>query len=46
MLKMKDSKTEDEVEYSPWKESSVEGGEGIDEELEDSNDNEEAKGAP
>ncbi len=46
MLKLKGSIIEEEVEDSPWEESSVEGGEDIDEELEDSNDDEEAKGVP
>ncbi len=46
MLKMKGSITEEEVEYSQSGESPVEGGEGIHEELEDSNHNDEAKGVP
>ncbi len=37
---------EEEVEDSPWEESSVKGGKGIDEGLEDSNDDDEAKGGP
>ncbi len=35
---------EEEVKDSSWEESSVEGGECIDKELEDSNDDEEAEG--
>ncbi len=34
------------MEDSPWEESSVEGGEDIDEELEDSDDNFKPKGVP
>ncbi len=46
MLKLKGSILEEEVDDSPWEESSVEGGEVINEELEDSNNDEEAKGVP
>ncbi len=44
MLKMKGSTTEEEVEDSQLEESSAEGGEDIDEELVDSNEDEEAEG--
>ncbi len=46
MLKMKGSTMEEEVEASPREESYVEGGEGIDEELDEGHDDEKANGVP